>query len=64
MQFNNPTSTKTENKKYDNSPLKKINQPLALAARFVSHLAGARMPWAFTRSASGSPATGRILSRR
>ena len=36
MQFNNPTSTKNENKKYDNSTLKKINRPIAFAARFPS----------------------------
>jgi hypothetical protein len=34
MQFNNPTSTKNENKKYDNSTRKKINRPVAFAARY------------------------------
>jgi hypothetical protein len=34
MQFNNPTSTKNENKKKDNSTLKKIDGPVAFAARF------------------------------
>jgi len=33
---NNPASTKNENKKYDNSTLKKIKRPLAFAARFPS----------------------------
>jgi len=33
MQFNNPTSTKNENKKYDNSTRKKINRPLTLGGR-------------------------------
>jgi len=28
MQFNNPPSTKNENKKYDNSTLKKIKPPV------------------------------------
>jgi hypothetical protein len=34
MQFNNPASTKNENKKNDNSTLKKIDGPVAFAARF------------------------------
>src|SRR5512133_2108428 len=42
MQFNNPTSAKNENQKYDNSTLKKINRPVSSAARFPSHPAGDR----------------------
>src|SRR5436190_24312631 len=57
MQFNNPTSTKNENenKKYNNSRLKKINQPVALAARFPSHPAHPRRSCAFTSGLGGSP---------
>ena len=40
MQFNNPTSTRKT--KYDNSTLKKINRPVALAACSPSHPAGDR----------------------
>ena len=35
MQFNNPTSTKNENKKYDNSTFKNINRPVALRLGFL-----------------------------
>jgi hypothetical protein len=34
---------KNENKKYDNSTLKKINRPVAFAERFLSHPARARL---------------------
>ena len=63
MQFNNPTSTKNENKKYDNSTLKKINRPLAFGARFPSHRPRPRLVCAFAAGASGYPATRRRLSR-
>jgi hypothetical protein len=51
MQFNNPASTKNENKKYDNSTLKKINRPVASAARFSSHPGHPRLLYAFAKSA-------------
>ena len=35
LQLNNPTSTKKENRKYDNSTLKNFDQPLAFAIRFI-----------------------------
>jgi hypothetical protein len=35
-QLNDRTSTKKENRKYDNSALKKINQPVASAAGFTA----------------------------
>jgi hypothetical protein len=41
------------NKKYDNSTFKKIKRPVAFAAGFASHPAGARLLWAFTDGASG-----------
>src|SRR5437588_10372661 len=44
MQFNRPTSTKTENTKYDNSTLKKINRLVASAARRRPHRARASHP--------------------
>jgi len=43
MQFNNPASTKTDNIKYDNSSLKKINWTVAFAVRFSSHRARPKM---------------------
>src|SRR5205823_12317834 len=46
---------KKENKKYDNSRLKKFDQPLVCATRFPSHPAPARLLCAFTDSASGRP---------
>ena len=58
MQFNNPTSTKNENKQYDNSTLKKINRRRPVARvqqsgyRFPSHPARARLLCAFAASAS------------
>ena len=38
---NNPTSTKNENKKYDNSTIKKINRSVAFAAGISFHGASA-----------------------
>jgi hypothetical protein len=76
MQFNNPASTKNENKKYENSTLKKINQPVAFAARFTacpanldytrfpSHPARVRLLCAFANGASGYASTGRRLSQQ
>ena len=61
MQFNNPTSTKNENKKYDNSTLKKINRPVAFAARFPSHPARARLLCAFADRRERLSSTGRRL---
>src|SRR6266550_1289394 len=43
---------RNENKKYDNSRLKKINQPVASAARFPSHPARPRLLCTFAASAS------------
>ena len=65
MQFNNPTSTKNENKKYDNSTLKKFNQPLAFAVRSSFHPARALLLCAFAgpESFRGWPTTGRRLSQ-
>src|SRR5438046_6222530 len=67
LQLNNPTSTKKENRKYDNSPLKKINQPVACAAgssfwRARTHPRLLRAP-AREPGASAPTATGRGLSR-
>jgi hypothetical protein len=64
MQFNNPTSTKNENKKYDNSTLKKINWPVAFTARFTSHRSRPRLFYAFAERASTitSAVAGRRLS--
>src|SRR2546430_9972480 len=56
------TITEPRKKKYDNSTRKKINRPLASAARFPSHSAGTRLLCAFTKSASGGPCPGRRLS--
>jgi hypothetical protein len=57
MQFNNPTSTKNENKKYDNSTLKKINWPVAFAARLSSYTTRPRMLCAFANGASATTVT-------
>jgi hypothetical protein len=64
MQFNNPTSTKNENKKYDNSTFKKINQSRDCGTRLPSHRGRARLLWAFASGASSTTAasTGRRLS--
>jgi hypothetical protein len=45
---------KNENKEYDNSILKKINQPVAFAARSPSHGGRTRLLWAFAGGASGA----------
>jgi hypothetical protein len=53
LQLTIQTSTKKENRKYDNSPLKKINQPVAFAARFPTNLSCAHRLCTFAQSASG-----------
>jgi hypothetical protein len=51
MQFNNPNSTKNENKKDDNSPVKTFDAPRALPARFTDSTRP-RLLCVFARSAS------------
>jgi len=50
----NQPQQKTENKKYDNSTLKKINRPVASAARFAVHPAAVHMRFASTQRESGA----------
>src|SRR5207248_9667641 len=50
---------KNETKRYDNSRLKKINQPVAFAARLPPHSARARVLCAFTDRSSRYPSTRR-----
>ena len=60
LQLNNPTSTKKENRKYDNSPLNKINRPRRLCggvfvlARSHSSLACFALPSA-SRAVTPAP---------
>ena len=63
MQFNNPTSTKNENKNMTTLHLRNSISRVAFAARFSSHPARARLLCAFADGASGYSATGRRLSR-
>jgi hypothetical protein len=66
MQFNNPTSTRNENKEYDNSTFRKIKWMVAFAACFPPHPARPHLLCAFADGArtTTSAITGRKLSRQ
>ena len=53
MQFNNPASTKNENKKYDNSTLKKIDWPVGFATGFLLIPLALAVSLAITARANG-----------
>src|SRR5882757_6414769 len=56
---------KNKNKKHDNSTVKKIDRPVALATRFAFHPTLARMLWSFggPKCFRGESATSRGLSQ-
>jgi len=62
--FNNPASTRNENKEYDNFTVKKINRPVAFAARFPARAARACVLCAFANGSSRKPTTKNHYFRR
>ena len=56
MQFNNPTWTKNEIQKNENSTLKKLNRPVAFAVQFPSDRAHARVLCSFVDAARAAEA--------